>query len=396
MKLENKADLLLKGARVIDPANKRNCILDLTIKDGKISKVEKEISSDQADTSIDLSGLLVTPGLIDMHLHAYATRNHRSGNFMDSLNPDAHFPASGVTTCVDTGTAGADEIGHFRETVMDQSKTRVLAYVNIAKPGMGTPEQTISNFDAEAAAEAAETHAEVVVGIKTAHYWTNQPFDKDHPPWESVEKAVEAGNLCNMPAMIDFHPRPPDRPYSELLLEKLRPGDIHTHVFAQHIPTIDENGKVERYMFQARDRGIWFDLGHGAASFWFHNGIRAIHEGFGPDSISTDLHMSNILGPVFTMADTMSKCLIMGMSLEEVIYRSTVTPAQAIQRPKLGTLSVGTEADIAVFDLQKGEFSYPDCGHKRLDGKERLECKLTIRKGEVIYDRDAMTAAPWK
>ena len=396
MTSEKKADLLLKGARVIDPANKRNCILDLTIKDGRISRVEKEIPFNQADTSVDLSGLLVTPGLIDMHLHAYATRQPRPGRFMASLNPDAHFPASGVTTCVDTGTAGADEIGHFRETVMDQSKTRVLAYLNIARPGMGAPEQTISNFDAVQAAEAAKIHAEVVVGIKTAHYWPSQPFDNEHPPWESVEKAVEAGCLCDMPAMIDFHPRPPDRPYSDLLLEKLRPGDIHTHVYARHIPTIDKNGKVERYMFQARERGIWFDLGHGAASFWFRNGVRAINDGFGPDSISTDLHMDNIRGPVFTMADTMSKCLIMGMSLEEVIYRSTVTPAQAIRRPELGTLSVGAEADIAVLEHQKGEFSYPDCGRRRLDGADRLVCKLTIRKGEVIYDRDAMTAEPWE
>ncbi len=396
MTTSDGADLLLKGGRVIDTANNRNGIFDLAIKDGRISRVEKEIPSNEAEKCIDLSGLLVTPGLIDMHLHAYSTRQPGPGYFMASLNPDAHFPASGVTTCVDTGTAGADEIGHFRETVIDQSQTRVLAYLNISKPGMGAPEQDTLNFDVEAAAEAAEMHSDVVVGIKTAHYWTNQPFDDDHPPWESVDKAVQAGRQCNLPAMIDFHPRLPERPYSELLLKKLRPGDIHTHVYARHIPTIDEDGNVEHYMLEARERGIWFDLGHGAASFWFRNAARAITQGFAPDSISTDLHMSNICGPVFSMADTMSKCLVMGMSLEDVIYRSTVTPAQAIQRPELGTLSVGAEADIAVLKHQTGKFAYPDCGRNRIDGEDRLVCKLTLRKGDVIYDPDAMTAVPWE
>jgi dihydroorotase len=278
---------------------------------------------------------------------------------------------------------------------MDKTLTRVLAYVNISASGMGASEQDITTFDVEAAAKAGEEHSDVVVGIKTAHYWTREPFDDLHPPWESVEKAVQAGNLCKMPVMVDFWPRPPVRSYAEMILEKLRPGDIHTHVYARQFPVIDANGKVEDHMFEARKRGIWFDVGHGAASFWFRNGARAIAEGFGPDSISTDLHMGNIHGSVLSMLDTMSKCLVMGMPIDEVIYRSTVTPAQAIRRPELGTLSVGSEADVAVLEHRKGAFSYRDCGWTRMDGEDRLACKMTLRAGQVVYDRDAKTVPLW-
>ncbi|MFT5365793.1 MAG: dihydroorotase [Candidatus Latescibacterota bacterium] len=391
-----KLDLLLKGARVIDPANAVDGLFDVGVLGGKIARVEANIPSEDAAHVIDVSGLLVTPGLIDIHVHAYFTRQLGEGLFLASLNADAHFPASGVTTCVDTGTAGLEEIAHFRRTVMEKSKTRVLAYINISAPGMGAPEQDIRTFDTDGASQAAKEHADVVVGIKTAHYWTSLPFDDMHPAWESVEKTVEAGNKCDMPVMIDFWPRPPVRSYPELILKKLRPGDIHTHVYARQFPVVDDAGNVAPYMFEARERGIWFDVGHGAASFWYRNGARAIKNGFGPDSISTDLHMANIAGPVFSMQDTMSKCMAMGMTLEDVIYRSTVTPAQAIRRPELGTLSIGAEADVAVLDLEKGTFPLQDCGYTRIDAKERLVCRLTLRAGQIVYDRDARTVSKWE
>jgi len=391
-----RLDMVLKGGRVIDPANGVDGLFDVGILNGNIARVAADIPREDTQRTVDVSGLLVTPGLIDIHIHAYFTRLLGEGLFLASLNPDAHFPASGVTTCVDTGTAGYQEITHFRETVMENAKTRVLAYINIAAPGMGAPEQDIRTFDTDGASRAAKEHADVVVGIKTAHYWTSLPFDEMHPAWESVEKSVEAGNKCDMPVMVDFWPRPPERSYPQLILEKLRPGDIHTHVYARQFPVVDEAGKVESYMFKARERGIWFDLGHGAASFWYRNGARAIQDGFGPDSISTDLHMGNIVGPVFSMQDTMSKCMAMGMTLEDVIYRSTVTPAKAIHRPELGTLSIGAEADVAVLDLEKGVFPLQDCGYTRIDAKERLVCRLTVRAGKIIFDRDARTVPKWE
>ena len=390
-------DLVLKGGRVIDPANEIERVADVGIKDGKIAKVEALIVSDRAHHVVDVSGFIVTPGLIDIHVHAYTGRvNQGAGFFTASLNADAHFLNSGVTTCVDTGTAGADEIAHFRETVMEKATTRILAYVNISKPGMGAPEQTISNLDADAAGKAAREHAQVVVGIKTAHYWTSKPFDDDHPAWESVEKSVLAGDACDMPVMVDFWPRPPERSYPDLLLKKLRPGDIHTHVFARQFPVIDEEGRVEPHMWEARERGIWFDLGHGAASFWYRNGARAIAQGFVPDSISTDLHMGNIRGPVISMLDTMSKCMGMGVPLQEVITRSTVTPASAIRRPDLGTLSIGAEADVAVLEHRRGDYSLQDCGYTRLDVDGKLECVLTVRAGKIEYERDGLAVPGWE
>jgi dihydroorotase len=391
-------ELLLKGARVIDPANNRDGIADVGITGDRIARVADDINPAEARNVIDVSGLVVTPGLLDIHLHCYITRweNEAEGAWRGSLDPDQHFPASGVTTCVDVGTAGADEIDHFRRTVIDTALTRVLALVNISRPGMGLAEQTVSNLDPEAAAEAALRHRDVVVGLKTAHYWTSLPFDAEHPPWASVERVVEAGRLADMPVMIDFWPRPPERPYPDLILEKLRPGDIHTHVFARQFPVIDDQGRVQPWMREARARGIWFDLGHGAASFWFRNGKRAIDDGFPPDSISTDLHSGSVRTTCHSQLDAMSKCLAMGMPLQEVIYRSTAAPAQAIRRPQHGTLSEGAEADVAVLEVQHGQFTYRDCGYARIDGDRRLECVMTLRAGKIIYERDGLALPHWR
>src|SRR3712207_5033681 len=199
-----------------------------------------------------------------------------------------------------------------------------------------------------------------------------------------------------MPVMVDFYPWLPERPYPQLILEKLRPGDIHTHVFAQQFPVIDEQGKVYDHLFKARERGIIFDLGHGAASFWFRNAVPAVGQGFVPDSISTDLHTGNVNGPVVDMATTMSKMLNMGLTLEDVIARSTVAPAREIGRPELGTLSVGTEADVAVLAVDEGEFAFVDCGKTRLVGNRRLRCVLTIRAGEIVYNPEGLGLPTWE
>lgn len=390
-------DLLLKGGRVLDPANHQDSIADVAIAGDKIARVAADINPAEARHVIDVSGLLVTPGLLDIHVHAYATRReYENGPFMGSLVADHHFLSSGVTTALDVGTAGADEIAHFRKTVIEKSITRLFALVNISRPGMGDAEQTVANLDPEAAANAALEHKDIVLGIKTAHFWTSRPFDAEHPPWASVERAVEAGRLCDMPVMVDFWPRPPERPYPDLILEKLRPGDIHTHVFARQFPVIDDEGRVYTYMREARARGVWFDVGHGAASFWFRNAKRAIDDGFPPDSISTDLHDGSVRTTVHSMLDAMSKCLAMGMPLTEVIYRSTVTPAQAIRRTELGTLSPGAEADVAVLELQKGAFSFRDCGYARIDGDRKLDCVLTLRAGKIVYERDGHALPHWR
>jgi dihydroorotase len=194
--------------------------------------------------------------------------------------------------------------------------------------------------------------------------------------------------------MVDFWPRP-ERPYPELILKKMRPGDIHTHVYAQQFPILTDKKQPEAFMFEARERGIIFDVGHGAGSFWFRQAVPAIQNGFSPDSISTDLHIGNVNGPVVDMLTTMSKILNIGMPFQELIYRSTVTPAQEIGRPELGHLTIGAEADVAVLKLQEGTFGFVDCGRAKMTGTQKLECLLTVRAGKVVYDPTGLTMPEW-
>jgi dihydroorotase len=383
-------DLVLKGGRVIDPKNRRNRVLDVAIAGDRIARVAPAIDPKLAAHVVDVSGLIVTPGLIDLHVHVYHTREPEGL----SVIADHHAFRSGVTTVVDTGTAGAKHFLHFKRTVIDVAKTRILAFINIVKSGMlGDFEQDVNEMDSELAASIVLAYPEICVGIKTAHYWTHQPWDDDHLPWAAVDRGLEAANLCHKPLMVDFWPRP-ERTYPALLA-RLRPGDIHTHMYAQQFPVLDTNKRPQAFLFEARERGIVFDVGHGAASFWFRQATPAMEGGFGPDSISTDLHTGNVNGPVVDMLTTMSKFLNMGMALEEVIYRSSVTPAAEMGHPELGTLSEGAEADVAVLVLEEGAFGFTDCGKAKHMGNQKLTCKLTIRAGEVVYDPEGMTMPDW-
>lgn len=386
-------DLLLKQGHMIDPLNNLDGKMDVAIAGGKVAAVAADINPALAKKVVDVSGHYVTPGIIDIHVHVYHTREPDGLSVM----ADSHSFKSGVTTMVDTGTAGAKHFLHFKETVIDLQKTRIFAYVNIVDLGMTGPfEQDIKTMDPELAASTVLAYPDVCVGVKTAHYWTSEPFDDLHPPWASVDQAIAAGNLCNKPVMVDFWPRPPERSYEELILQKMRPGDIHTHVFAQQFPVLDANGKPNAFYQEARARGIIFDVGHGAGSFWFRNAVPAIQNGLIPDSISTDLHTRNVHGVVIDMQTTMNKILNIGVPLQEVIYRSTVTPANEIGHPELGNLSVGAEADVAVFQLHHGEFGYVDCGRAKLVGDKKLECVMTLRAGEVVYDPSGLSMPKWE
>ena len=244
-------------------------------------------------------------------------------------------------------------------------------------------EQDVSRMDADLCAATIEKYRDLLVGVKTAHYWTHQPWDEAHPPWAAVDRALEAGRMADVPVMVDFWPRPPERSYPDLILGKLRPGDIHTHMFAQQFPILDSRGKVFDYLVEAKKRGVLFDLGHGAGSFWFRNAAPAIEQGFLPDTISTDLHFGNMNGPVISLMHTMSKILALGVPLEDVIRRVTVSPAKIIRRPELGTLSVGAEADLAVIELLRGKFGYTDCGWTKIIGDAKLENRLKIGRAHV-------------
>ncbi len=388
-------DLLLKGGHVIDPQNNLDGTYDVAIKGRTIAAVGPDINPVLAAKVVDVAGYYVTPGILDIHVHVYHTRAPEGDPEGLSVVADAHSFRSGVTTMVDTGTSGARHLRHFKHTVIDRAKTRIFAFINIVDQGMtGDFEQDPRNFDAELAASAVLAYPDICVGIKSAHYWTSKPWDELHTPWAAVDQAIKAAEICGKPVMYDFWPRP-ERTYPELILEKARPGDIHTHVFAQQFPIINEAGKVYPYMAEAQKRGVIFDLGHGAGSFWFRNGARAIADGFVPDSISTDLHIHSVNTTVGDMQTTMSKVLNMGVSLPDVIKKSTINPAREIGHPELGHLSVGACADVAVFDLRRGQFGFVDCGRAKLSGDRKLECLMTIRDGEIVYDLGGLSAPEW-
>ncbi|MCS6859196.1 MAG: amidohydrolase/deacetylase family metallohydrolase [Abditibacteriales bacterium] len=378
---ERPYDLLLKGGHVIDAANGVDGVRDVAIKGNKIAAVAADIPTALARKTIHVAGYYVTPGLIDIHAHVF-------GGFAGWLFPDQHCFPNGVTTVVDTGSAGWKNFEEFKETIIARSQTRVLAFLNIVGAGMGgAVEQDVSEMEPEPCAKMIEKYPEYLVGSKTAHF-------RGHG-WTAVDGAVQAARRSGTIAMIDFYPQP-ERSYQDLILQKLSPGDIHTHLYASHIPLLNAQGEVNAYMHEARQRGIIFDLGHGAGSFWFRIAAPAMQQGFPPDTISTDLHKNSALLPNATMTVTMSKMLNLGMSLSEVVMRSTFIPAQVIRRPELGTLSVGACADVAVLELLEGEFGFLDAGLARMDGDRKLQCVLTMRSGEIVWDLNGISRPAWQ
>ncbi len=389
-------DLILRGGHVIDPANGRDGVTDIAIENTRIARVAPGIDDD-ADTVLHVSGLYVTPGLIDIHVHVYPRRGDSGPTWQASLVPDAHSFRAGVTTFVDAGTSGAEHFEDFKRDWIDRSQTRVLAWLNIAAGGMGDAEQNPAQFDVQRAVETHAAHPDTIVGFKTAHFWTRDPWDDAHPdPWASVDAAVQAGEGANCPVMVDFWPRPPERSYEDLILHHMRPGDVHTHVFAQQFPIVHTDGRVQDHMWEARQRGVLFDVGHGGASFWFRNAVPAYAAGFPPDSISTDLHLSSLNGAALDTLHTVSKCVAFGMPLMEAIYRTTVTPARAIRRPDLGSLSEGSEADLAVLRWIDEPRGYVDCGSAKLVGQGELACVLTLRAGQVVWNSSGISMPTWQ
>ena len=373
-------DLLLQGGRLIDPAQKIDDTMDVAIRGGIVARVAKQIPAGEAKQTVNVQGLIVTPGIIDLHTHLYSGCGF-------AVTTDALAVRSGVTTMVDAGTAGWKTFEAFKATTIDTVKTRVLAFLNIAGCGMTDREQDLGEMDPLAAAAMIQRYPNYIVGLKSAHY--------SGAGFEPIDHAVHAGRLSSTPVMVDFWVKP-TATYEDLLLKHLRPGDMHTHFYARQFPLLDRDGKVQSYVWKARERGVLFDVGHGSGSFWFRIAVPAVQQGFVPDSISTDLHTSSALLPDAIMATTMSKFLNMGLALPDVIRRSTANPARQILRPELGTLAEGACADVAVFSLREGEFGFVDSGRARLNGTVRLECQMTIRAGEVVWDMNGLSWPDWQ
>ena len=384
-------DLLLQGGHLIDPKNKISAVRDVAIKGNQIAAVAAKIDPGQARKVVNAAGLYVTPGLVDIHAHVYTGTGERSSYAGDnSVYPDGFTFRAGVTTVADAGGAGWRNLSDFRERVISRAKTRVLAFVNIVGHGMrgGKFENNLADMEVEPTAKAALDNKDIVVGVKTAHY--------AGPEWTPVERAVEAAAKANIPVMVDFGSSFPQRPITELLTKKLRPGDIYTHVYSGLRGELGPDGKPNPGLIEGRKRGVIFDVGHGGGSFVWRVAVPLMKAGFIPDSISTDLHIGSMNAGMKDMLNVMSKFLAMGMSLDDVILRSTWNPAREIRREEFGHLSVGAPADVAVLRLETGNFGFGDMYNARLSGTKKLTCELTVRNGQVVYDLNAISGAPWE
>ena len=376
-----KYDLLLKGGRLIDPASDRDDQFDVATSGGHIALVDKDISPNLARTVADVSGLVVTPGLVDLHAHFYG--------YSASILPDAHCLPEGTTTAVDAGGSGHLTFDDFNEQIIAPAITNVFALLNIAGEGMvGEPEQDLDGMDTELTALKIAQRPDLIVGVKVAHYMG--------PGWEPLDRGIQAAEENGVYLMVDQSPIH-TRPMDEMMLEHLRPGDMVTHCYALSKPMTDIHDKVKPYFIQARERGVQFDVGHGAGSFSFRIAKAAIEQGFLPDTISTDMHRASILANQATMPETMSKLLALGMELPEIIRRSTWDPAQAIGHPELGNLGQTVPADIAVLNITEGEFGLVDNGtdNRVYKSDKRIVCEMTIKNGQVVWDKNGRSRDDW-
>ena len=389
-------DILLKGGYVIDPKNNIDQPMDVGIADGKIAEVATDISAGSAKKLIDVSGLYIFPGLIDMHVHVFMGNEPGAyiANGATSVMPDGFTFRSGVTTVVDAGSSGWRNFPLFKEQTIDKAKTRVLALLNIVGTGMKSrfEEQDVSDMNPTMTAHSIKKlYPEIIVGIKAAHYWGD---------FKQVDLAVEAGNLAGVPVMVDFGEHDPPNSIEALFMDHLRPGDIFTHTYsygpAQRETIVDDEGKVKPFVFEAQERGIVFDVGHGGGAFSWRQAVPATQQGFVANVISTDLHTQSMNAGMKDLSNVLSKFMAMGISLPDVIARATWAPAQVISRPDLGHLSIGAGADIAVFNLREGDFGFMDVRRKRIAGNKKLEAELTIRAGEVVWDLNAISVADFE
>lgn len=388
-------DLLIQNGHLIDPKNEINQEMDLAVKDGKIVMVAEEISAEASVKVVDAAGLYVTPGIIDIHVHVFWGTKPDSyiSNSYTSLPPDGFTFRAGVTTIVDAGSAGWKNFRLFKEQTIDQSQTRVLAFLNIVGSGMkgGAIEQNLADMDPKLTAMVAGKYSDYIVGIKLAHY--------SGPEWEPVLDMVEAGKMADVPTMIDFGGNNPQLSLERLLLTEMRPGDIFTHCFANvrgRTAIVDDNGEVRPYVWEAQKKGLIFDVGHGGGSFLFDQAMPAVEQGFIPNSISTDLHTGSMNGGMKDMLNVMSKMMNLGMPLDLVIDRSTWAPAKIIKHEELGHLSEGACADIALFSVKEGKFGFIDTKGYMIEGDQKLECELTVREGKVVWDLNGIASPKWK
>ncbi|HEX4163939.1 MAG TPA: amidohydrolase/deacetylase family metallohydrolase [Bryobacteraceae bacterium] len=384
-------DLLLQHGHVIDAKNNIDRVMDVAIKDGKIAAVGEHLDPKEAAKTIDVAGFYVTPGLIDIHTHDYASTGEARSYAGDyGIWPDAFTLRTGVTTVCDAGSSGWRNFEDFKEHIIDREITRVLSFINIVGAGMRGPrfEDNVDDMQMAPTGWMALRYPETIIGIKSAHF--------TGPEWTPYVEAVGAGNIAHVPVMIDYGANRIERPLYDLLTKYLRQGDIYTHTYSGLRGEQDTMSLgPSKAMIEGRRRGIYFDAGTGGGSFRFRVAVPLIKAGFLPDSLSTDLHADSMNSSTKDMLNVMSKFMAMGLTLQQVVTDTTWHPAQEIHRLELGNLSVGAPADVAVLSDEHGKFGFLDMDNTKLMGNTRLICQLTLRTGKVVYDLNGVSMDEW-
>ena len=378
-----KYDLLLSGGRVFDSVSATFMDADIAITGNAIQSIAARIAASSAKQVIGMRGKLVTPGLIDLHTHLGFELHTKV------IQPNDVCPPAGVTTAVDMGSTGAFTFPWYRDQVINTAKVRLFEFINIASLGtisIHTP-YYIENYgryvDVADTIRTIKENREYIRGIKVFMAGTMVG------EWalSSLRAARRVSEATGVPVAVHISDSPPAL-YEILAL--LAPSDVVTHCFTSHDQGIlDPQGKLWPQVVAARERGVLFDLGHGAGSFAYKIARQALAQGFIPDTLSTDIYYANINGPVYDLPTTLSKLLNLGVPLERVLQAATRNPAQVIRRPDLGVLKVDGPADVAVLDLQEGEFTFKDVLKESLTGKWNLKCDLTLCQGKIIYQRGA-------
>jgi dihydroorotase len=372
-------DLLLTGGTLIDPAQGVHAVRDVAFADGRVAAVGDDLPRAEAAEAVDCSGGLVAPGMIDLHVHVFAGVSHYG------IEPDPHCIAHGVTTAVDAGSAGADTFPGFRKYVIDVSATRLLAQLNISSQGMLTPEigelEDLRYASVPKAVATIEQHRDVILGVKVR--LTRHSIVSEAAGIRPLHLAREAADAVGLPIMV--HPQDAWCDSLDDILTVMREGDILTHCFhGCRCGILDDAGHVRRSVREAMERGVIFDVGHGAGSFSWEVAERAPQQGVEPQTISSDLHAYNVNGPVYDLATTVSKFLYLGLPLDQALAKVTAAPAQAIRMPgQIGTLQVGAWGDAVVFDLQEGRFELSDSHGQVRMGRRRLVPGTVVRAGKV-------------
>jgi dihydroorotase len=377
-------DLILRGGRVLDPSQNLDRVADVAFAEGRVVAVGERLAADGAKVE-DVGGLIVTPGLIDLHTHVYW------GGTSLGIDADDFGRSSGVTTCVDTGSAGPGNFPGFRRHVIERSDVRILAYLHISFAGIyafGKRIMVGEGHDMRLIAvrdtvEVIEANRDLIVGVKV-RIGRNTSGDNGIAPLES---ALQAAEQVGLPVMVHIDEPPPS--YEELV-DRLRPGDVLTHCF-RPFPNapMRPDGTVRPAVLRARERGVLFDVGHGKGSFAYSTARPMLAAGFRPDTISSDVHQLCIHGPAYDQVTTMSKFLCLGMGLSDVIAASTVNAAAALGRPKLGSLRPGSVGDATLLRVREGKFHYEDVLGEVLTGDRRIVAEGTVIAGRMWHRASA-------